>query len=58
MTAYASWSGAPKRPAWVAIIKDKDHGKILWSGSTSHSTPRAALAEAEAKREELTQEQA
>lgn len=56
MLPYAMWNGTPKRAWWSAVIKDTDHGKILWSGTTPHPTLREALAEAEAQRLKLLKE--
>ena len=58
MTVYAMYAGHPRRPAWVAIIKEADHGLVLWTGSVRHQTMRDALAEADAKREKLMKESA
>jgi hypothetical protein len=58
ISAYAAWSGKPKRPGWLAVVKDDDHGKVLWTGTTHHLTMRSALAEAEAKLDKLMKESA
>jgi hypothetical protein len=48
--AYAQYAGTPRHHhTWVAVIKDCDHGRVVWRGTTVHSTAAKALAEAEAR---------
>lgn len=56
MLPYAIWIGTPRKHCWSAMIKDADHGKVLWAGTTRHPTLREALAEAEAQRLKLSKE--
>ena len=56
MQPYAMWTGTPKRGGWTAVIKDADHGKILWTSPHRHPAPREALAEASAQHAKLLNE--
>ena len=56
MQPYAMWTGTPKRGVWTAVIKDADHGKVLWTSPHRHPTLREALAEAEAQHAKLSKE--
>ena len=56
--AYAEYAGTPSRPhRWVALIKDADHGPVLWRGDEIHAAAITAQVEAEARLRKQTKEQ-